>query len=75
MCFLYALKILKRHGGRLLFLFHPNFHVLVCAKGRIFHGTNRGGKGWRIEELDPQAFAHYLGFNIPRRPELEDRGD
>ena len=60
MCFLYALKILKRHGGRLLFSFQPNFHVVVCSNGRIFHGTNRGGKGWRIEELDLPAFARWL---------------
>jgi len=60
MCILYALKLLKRHGGRLLFTFQPGFHVVVCAHGRIFHGTNRGLKGWRTEELDLKAFAKWL---------------
>lgn len=60
MCLLYALKIYKRYGGKLLFSFQPSFHVMVCANGRVFHGTNRGLKGWRVEELDADLLARWL---------------
>ena len=62
MCILYALKLWKKMGGRLLFTFQPNFHVLVLsASGRIFHGTNKSESGnWRIEEIDSKAFTRWL---------------
>ena len=49
-------------GGRLLFTFQPNFHVMVLsASGRIFHGTNKSESGnWRIEEIDSKAFTRWL---------------
>ncbi|NCB43640.1 MAG: hypothetical protein EOM59_13630 [Clostridia bacterium] len=60
MCILYAIKLWLQHEGRFVFLFRPNFHVVVCAKGRIFHGTNRGSGKWRAEEIDAKAFARWL---------------
>ena len=59
-CFLYAIKLLKRHGGKLLFTFQPNFCVVIEANGRIFHGTTRGLEGWKIKEFDLKAFARWL---------------
>jgi len=60
MCLLYALKLLKRHGGKLIISFQPNLHFMVCVNGKILHGTNRGTKGWRIEELDAAALATWF---------------
>lgn len=62
MCVLYALKLWKRMGGRLLITFQPGFHVmLITNEGRIFHGTTRSHDGrWRIEEIDAEAFTRWL---------------
>lgn len=61
MCILYALKIWKRLGGKLIFTFQPGFHVMVCTPKGIFHGTNKSHDGrWRIEQLDAKALARWF---------------
>ena len=63
MCLLYALKLWKDKGGKLLFQISPNFHVMVCSSTGIYHGTNKGGK-WHVEELNAEALTRWLTHNI-----------
>ena len=59
MCIYYGIKLWISKGGKLLFTFQPNFHVMVCSPTGIFHGTNRRG-GWTIEKIDAEAFTRWL---------------
>lgn len=61
MCILYALKIWKRYGGKLIFSFQPGFHMMVCTPKGIYHGTTKSYDGrWRIEKLNAEALAKWL---------------
>jgi len=61
MCILYAIKLWMKHGGKILVMFHPFFHVMVCAKGKIYHGTTKSKNGkWRVEEIDVETFAKLI---------------
>ena len=62
MCILYALKLWRKHGGRMLVTFQPGFHVMVVGKdGRIWHGTTKSYDGrWRVEQINAEAFTRWL---------------
>lgn len=59
MCVFYALKLWLQKGGKLLFIFQPSFHVIVCSSSGIFHGTNKNGK-WKVEQIDAASFTRWL---------------
>lgn len=61
MCVWYAIRLWMQHGGRFLFSFAPGFHVMVCSKDGIWHGTTRREDGkWHVEMLNHRAFAKWF---------------
>lgn len=63
MCILHTLKIWKRYGGKILFTFQPNFHMIVNANGRLLRGTNKKMVSGELKELDVVAFSKWFKRN------------
>ena len=59
MCFIIAIYLWIKYGGKFIIVFQPFPHIVVSSKSGIFHGTNRSGK-WRIEEMDSDSFSRWL---------------
>jgi hypothetical protein len=59
MCLFLGLYLWYKYGGKLLVVFQPFPHVIVCSKSGIWHGTNRSGK-WQIEKMSSESFRKWI---------------
>lgn len=75
MCLFFGIYLWLKHGGKLLIIFQPCPHVVVCSKGLVWHGTNKHGT-WSIENIERDNFVKWLipntGRQVRREPEKEN---
>ena len=62
MCLILAILLCWRHRKykpKMVVVFQPFPHVVVCTRRGCWHGTNKSGK-WRIVKMDSDALSRWL---------------
>lgn len=64
MCLYYAIIIWIRSGGKLVIVFQPFPHVIVCTKLGVIHATNtKSSDGrWEIKRLNTKKMIKWLNL-------------